>query len=50
VLKPPDPAVEIPDFHIAAIQELARGRQGLGVRFGVNRSVRRNARLSALIR
>ena len=43
VLKPPDPAVEIPDFHIAGVQELACGPQGLRVRFGVDRSVRRNA-------
>src|ERR1700737_5474723 len=43
VLKPPDLAVEIPDFHIAGVQELARGPQGLRVRFGVDRSVRRNA-------
>jgi hypothetical protein len=49
VLKPPDPAVEIPDFHIAGVQELACGPQGLRVRFGVD-LLYDATRLSALIR
>ena len=45
-LEPPDLAIEIPNFNIAAVDELARGPQGLRVAVGVDRPVRGNTIVS----
>jgi hypothetical protein len=45
-LKPADLAIEIPDFHIAAVHKPASGRQRLRVCIGVDGFVRRYAIVS----
>src|ERR1700722_1092521 len=42
-LEPADFAIEVPDLHIAAVDKLASGQQRLGVAFGFDRFVGRNA-------
>jgi hypothetical protein len=37
--EPPDLAIEMPDFHVAAVDKLPRGLQGLRVGIGVDRPV-----------
>src|ERR1700722_7563364 len=42
-LEPPDLAIEMPDFQVAVVDELARGFQGLRVGIGLERPERRHA-------
>src|SRR5437879_9842041 len=39
-LKPADPAIEIPEFHVTPIDKLARGLHGVHVGIGLDRFVR----------